>query len=60
MAEAVDLYHIKTHYFTSHPKLNYYAVVPVSLTARKPLNPHVHACLQASAKKLATPAGWPC
>ncbi|KAK9835349.1 hypothetical protein WJX81_004140 [Elliptochloris bilobata] len=29
MAEAVDLYHIKTHYFTSHPKLNYYAIVPV-------------------------------
>jgi hypothetical protein len=28
MAEAVDLYHIKTHYFTSHPKLNYYAIVP--------------------------------
>ena len=32
MAEAVDLYHIKTHYFTAHPKLNYYAIVPVSLT----------------------------
>jgi len=26
--ESVNMYHIKTHYFTSHPKLNYYAVVP--------------------------------
>jgi len=24
----VNMYHIKTHYFTSHPKLNTYAVVP--------------------------------
>ncbi|KAG2426855.1 hypothetical protein HYH02_014708 [Chlamydomonas schloesseri] len=28
MKPAVDMYHIKTHYFTSHPKLNYYAIVP--------------------------------
>lgn len=24
----VDMTHIKTHYYTSHPKLNYYAIVP--------------------------------
>ncbi len=23
------MYHIKTHYFTSHPHLNHYAIVPV-------------------------------
>ena len=28
MAASVNMYHIKTHYFTSHPKLNYYAIVP--------------------------------
>ena len=37
MAEAVDLYHIKMHYFTSHPKLNYYAIVPVSFHALRHL-----------------------
>jgi len=26
--ESVDMWHIKTHYYTSHPKLNYYAIVP--------------------------------
>ena len=26
--EAINMRHIKTHYFTSHPKLNYYAVIP--------------------------------
>ena len=26
--ESVSIYHIKTHYFTSHPKLNAYAIVP--------------------------------
>lgn len=28
MAESVDIHHIKTHYFTSHPTLNHYAIVP--------------------------------
>jgi len=28
-AETVNMYHIKTHYFTSHPVLNNYAIVPV-------------------------------
>jgi glutathionyl-hydroquinone reductase len=28
MAQSVNMYHIKTHYFTSHPVLNAYAVVP--------------------------------
>ena len=23
------MWHIKTHYFTAHPRLNYYAIVPV-------------------------------
>ena len=23
------MWHIKHHYFTSHPRLNYYAIVPV-------------------------------
>ncbi|KAG2483117.1 hypothetical protein HYH03_018007 [Edaphochlamys debaryana] len=27
-ARSVNMNHIKTHYFTSHPKLNYYAIVP--------------------------------
>ena len=27
--ETISMYHIKTHYFTSHPKLNWYGVVPV-------------------------------
>eukprot|EP00667_Euglena_gracilis_P013883 EG_transcript_14349 len=26
--EAINMQHIKTHYFTSHPKLNFYAVIP--------------------------------
>ena len=29
MRESVDMWHIKTHYFTSHPGLNQHAVVPV-------------------------------
>ena len=29
MAKSVNLEHIKLHYLTSHPKLNYYAIVPV-------------------------------
>ncbi|CAL5229131.1 g12399 [Coccomyxa viridis] len=28
IARCVNIYHIKTHYHTSHPKLNYYAIVP--------------------------------
>jgi len=27
--ESVNMQHIKWHYFTSHPKLNFYAIVPV-------------------------------
>lgn len=27
--ESVSLDHIKTHYFSSHPRLNYYGVIPV-------------------------------
>ena len=27
--ESINMEHIKWHYFTSHPKLNAYAVVPV-------------------------------
>ena len=23
------MWHIKTHYFTAHPRLNYFAIVPV-------------------------------
>lgn len=29
ITESVNMRHIKVHYFTSHPKLNYYAIVPV-------------------------------
>lgn len=29
MAAAVNMAHIKTHYFTSHPVLNTYAIVPL-------------------------------
>lgn len=29
MKESIDMYHIKTHYFTSHARLNYYGIVPV-------------------------------
>jgi len=28
VADTVNMRHIKTHYFTSHPTLNYYAVIP--------------------------------
>lgn len=28
VSRAVHMAHIKTHYFTSHPKLNHYAIVP--------------------------------
>lgn len=28
ITESVNMYHIKTHYYTSHPRLNYYAIVP--------------------------------
>jgi putative glutathione S-transferase len=28
IGETIDFYHIKTHYFTSHPNLNFYAIVP--------------------------------
>lgn len=27
--ESINMYHIKTHYFTSHGRLNYYGIVPV-------------------------------
>eukprot|EP00892_Ulva_mutabilis_P007233 jgi/Ulvmu1/4882/UM020_0168.1 len=27
--ESINMYHIKTHYFTSHAKLNYYGIVPL-------------------------------
>jgi glutathionyl-hydroquinone reductase len=27
--ETINMWHIKHHYFTSHPKLNTYAIVPV-------------------------------
>ena len=26
---SIDMWHIKHHYFTSHPQQNYYAIVPV-------------------------------
>ena len=29
VAKSVMRYHFRTHYFTSHPTLNYYAIVPV-------------------------------
>ncbi|CAD7700373.1 unnamed protein product [Ostreobium quekettii] len=28
MAESINMKHIKTHYYTSHPKLNHYAIIP--------------------------------
>ncbi|GAB4823936.1 hypothetical protein N2152v2_010982 [Parachlorella kessleri] len=28
VAASVNIRHIKTHYFTSHPRLNYYAIIP--------------------------------
>jgi len=28
MADSIDMTHIKTHYFTSHPTLNHYAIIP--------------------------------
>jgi len=32
VARSVNMKHIKTHYFTSHPNLNYYAIIPKGLT----------------------------
>ena len=29
IGKSVNMWHIKQHYFTSHPRLNYYAIVPV-------------------------------
>ncbi len=29
IASSINMRHIKVHYFTSHPRLNYYAIVPV-------------------------------
>ena len=29
IGRSINMWHIKHHYFTSHPKLNYYAIVPV-------------------------------
>lgn len=31
IADSVNMQHIKMHYYTSHPKLNYYAVIPKGL-----------------------------
>lgn len=31
ITESVNMLHIKMHYYTSHPKLNYYAVIPQGL-----------------------------
>ena len=28
MKETINMEHIKTHYFTSHPQLNHYAIIP--------------------------------
>jgi glutathionyl-hydroquinone reductase len=33
MAASVNLSHIKTHYHTSHPALNTYAIIPVGPAA---------------------------
>jgi putative glutathione S-transferase len=29
IAASVNIHHIKTHYFTSHPALNTYAIIPM-------------------------------
>lgn len=29
VSKSVNIRHIKVHYFSSHPKLNYYAIMPV-------------------------------
>lgn len=29
VGSAINMRHIKVHYFTSHPRLNYYAIVPI-------------------------------
>jgi glutathionyl-hydroquinone reductase len=29
MQDTINMDHIKTHYFTSHPKLNFYGIVPI-------------------------------
>ena len=31
ISDSVNMQHIKMHYYTSHPKLNYYAVIPKGL-----------------------------
>lgn len=33
MKDSINIEHIKTHYFTSHPKLNYYGIVPIGCDA---------------------------
>jgi len=32
VAKSVNMRHIKTHYFTAHPTLNFYAIIPKGLT----------------------------
>jgi len=43
MTAAVNMRHIKTHYFTSHPQLNTYAIIPVGLGEEWWKQPHDRA-----------------
>jgi len=44
--KSINMEHIKTHYFTSHPTLNNYAIIPVgSDTVSKLLEPHNRAAI---------------
>ncbi len=36
VSKSVNISHIKTHYFTSHPRLNFYAIMPKGSEADNP------------------------
>jgi len=38
IAETINMNHIKTHYYTSHPLLNHYAIIPIGPNFEETLN----------------------
>ena len=50
MKDAINMDHIKTHYYTSHPTLNFYGIIPKGPnTVKKLLQPHDRDRFVASA-----------
>jgi putative glutathione S-transferase len=51
MASAVHMAHIKTHYYTSHPALNHYAIIPAGPLTPWWEQPHDRSAKFPSAKQ---------